>query len=84
MNAGIAATATKSSQRIRAVAINPLLAESLTAPSARPRVEVHQLKWRLGFDFRFEKQFGVQAKTSGNVFAMSITYLDLTPPPPKK
>jgi hypothetical protein len=31
----------------------------------------------MAFDIRYEPQFGVQAKTSGNVFVFSITYLDL-------
>jgi hypothetical protein len=37
----------------------------------------------LGFDFRYEQQFSVQARTSGKIFVFGITFLDLLHPPPK-
>jgi hypothetical protein len=40
-----------------------------------------KLKWHLAFDFRYEQQYGVEAKTSGNLFVFTITYLKLFPPP---
>jgi hypothetical protein len=85
MNAGVAGYGYKKLSADSGSGVNPLLA-GITDRSfgIGPEWKYTNLKWRLGFDFRFEKQFGVQAKTSGNVFAMSITYLDLTPPPPKK
>jgi hypothetical protein len=85
MNAGVAGYGYKKLSPDSGSGINPLLA-GITDRSfgIGPEWKYTNLKWRLGFDFRFEQQFGVQAKTSGNVFAMSITYLDLTPPPPKK
>jgi hypothetical protein len=39
------------------------------------------IKWHLGFDVRYLSQFGVQAKTSGPVFVIGITYIKLFPPP---
>jgi hypothetical protein len=85
MNAGIAGYGYKKLSPDSGSGINPLLA-GITDRSfgIGPEWKYTKLKWRLGFDFRFEQQFGVQAKTSGNVFFMSITYLDLTPPPPMK
>jgi hypothetical protein len=35
----------------------------------------------LGLDFRYERQFGVEAKTQGDVFVIGITWLNLFPPP---
>jgi hypothetical protein len=85
MNAGIAGYVYKKLSPDSGSGINPLLA-GITDRSfgIGPEWKYTNLKWRLGFDFRFEQQFAVQAKTSGNVFFISITYLDLTPPPPKK
>jgi hypothetical protein len=84
MNAGIAGYGYKKLSPDSGSGINPLLA-GITDRSfgIGPECKCTNLKWRLGFDFRFEQQFGVQAKTSGSVFAMSITYLDLTPPSKK-
>jgi hypothetical protein len=85
MNAGVAGYAYKKLSADSGSGINPLLA-GITDRSfgIGPEWKYTNLKWRLGFDFRFEQQFGVQAKTSGNIFVMSITYLDLLPPKPKK
>jgi hypothetical protein len=35
----------------------------------------------LGLDFRYERQFGVEAKTQGDVFVIGITWLNIFPPP---
>jgi hypothetical protein len=85
MNAGLAGYGYKKLSPDSGSGINPLLA-GITDRSfgIGPEWKYTNLKWRLGFDFRFEQQFGVQAKTSGSVFVMSITYLDLAPPAPKK
>ena len=48
-----------------------------------PEWKYTNLKWHMGFDFRYERQFGVEGKTQGNVFAIGITYLDIFPPPHK-
>jgi hypothetical protein len=42
------------------------------------------IKHRLAYDIRFEQQYGVQLRTSGQVLVFSITYLKLTPPKPSK
>jgi hypothetical protein len=85
MNAGIAGYGYKKLSPDSGNGINPLLA-GITDRSfgIGPEWKYTNLKWRLGFDFRFEQQFAVQAKTSGSAFFMSVTFLDLTPPPPKK
>ena len=85
MNAGLAGYAYKKLSPDSGSGVNPLLA-GITDRSfgIGPEWKYTNLKWHLGFDFRFEQQFGVQAKTSGNIFAISITYLKLTPPPPQK
>jgi hypothetical protein len=85
MNAGVAGYGYKKLSPDSGSGINPLLA-GITDRSfgIGPEWKYTNLKWRLGFDFRFEQQFGVQAKTSGKIFVVGITYLKLTPPPPKK
>jgi hypothetical protein len=85
MNAGAAGYAYKKLSPDSGSGINPLLA-GITDRSfgIGPEWKYTNLKWHLAFDFRFEQQFGVQAKTSGNIFAISITYLDLIPSPAKK
>ena len=85
MNAGVAGYGYKKLSPDSGSSVNPLLA-GITDRSfgIGPEWKYTNLKWHLGFDFRFEQQFGVQAKTSGKIFAISITYLKLFPPPPKK
>jgi hypothetical protein len=39
------------------------------------------LKHHLGYDVRYEQQFGVQLRTSGQVLIFSVTFLRLFPPP---
>jgi hypothetical protein len=84
MNAGVAGYGYKKLSPDSGSAINPLLA-GITDRSfgIGPEWKYTNLKWHLGFDFRFEQQFGVQAKTSGNIYVVSITYLKLAPPPHK-
>jgi hypothetical protein len=85
MNAGVAGYGYKKLSPDSGNGIPPLLA-GITDRSfgIGPEWKYTNLKWRLGFDLRFEQQFGVQAKTSGNIVVVSITYLDLAPEPPKK
>ena len=85
MNAGIAGYGYKKLSADSGRGVNPLVAGILDRSfGIGPEWKYTNLKWHLGFDFRFEQQFGVEAKTSGSAFFMSITYLDLTPRPPKK
>ena len=85
MNAGVVGYGYKKLSPDSGSGINPLLA-GITDRSfgIGPEWKYTNLKWRLGFDFRFEQQFGVEAKTSGKIFVVGITYLKLAPPPPKK
>jgi len=46
-----------------------------------PELKYTNLKWRMAFDFRYEQQYGVEAKTQGPLFVVTITYLKLFPPP---
>jgi hypothetical protein len=81
MNAGVAGYVYKKLSADSGSGINPLLV-GITDRSfgIGPEWKYTNLKWHLGFDFRYEAQFGVQAKTSGNVFVIGITYPDLLPP----
>ena len=85
MNAGVVGYGYKKLSPDSGSGVNPLLA-GITDRSfgIGPEWKYTNLKWHLGFDFRFEQQFEVQAKTSGKIFVVGITYLKLTPPPPKK
>ncbi|HXC95301.1 MAG TPA: transporter [Edaphobacter sp.] len=64
--------------------INPLVA-GLTdrSFSAGGEIKFTDPFVHLGFDFRFEQQFGVESKTSGQLFVIGITFLDLLHPPPR-
>jgi hypothetical protein len=42
------------------------------------------IKWHLVFDFRYEREYGVELRTSGGIFVGGITFLDLLPPKPTK
>jgi hypothetical protein len=85
MNAGVVGYGYKKLSPDSGSGVKPLLA-GITDRSfgIGPEWKYTNLKWHLGFDFRFEQQFEVQAKTSGKIFVVGITYLKLTPPPPKK
>jgi hypothetical protein len=50
---------------------------------AGPEWKYTEPKWHMAFDVRYEPQFGVQGKTSGNVFVFSVTYLDFLVPTKK-
>jgi hypothetical protein len=51
---------------------------------AGPEWKYTEPKWHMAFDVRYEPQFGVEAKTSGNVFVFSVTYLDFLIPKKKE
>ena len=81
MNAGIAGYGYQKLSADSGSSINPLLAGIKDrAFGIGPEWKYTNIKWRLGFDVRYEQQFAVQAKTSGSIFVMSVTYLDLLPP----
>jgi hypothetical protein len=81
MNAGLAGYIYHKLSPDSGSGVSPLTAGVLDRSfGIGPEWKYTNLKWHMGFDFRYEAQFGVQGKTSGNVFAMSITYLRLAPP----
>jgi hypothetical protein len=84
MNAGIVGYGYKKLSADSGSGISPLIA-GITDRSfgIGPEWKYTNVKWRLAFDFRFEQQFGVEAKTSGNIVVVGITYLKLFPPPHK-
>lgn len=85
MNAGAVGYAYKKLAADSGSAVKPITAGILDRQfGAGPEWKYTNLKWHMGFDFRFEQQFGVEAKPSGRVFVISITYLRLNLPPPKK
>jgi hypothetical protein len=85
MNAGAAGYAYQKLAADSGSAVKPITAGILDRQfGAGPEWKYTNLKWHMGFDFRFEQQFGVEAKTSGQVFVISITYLRLNLPPPQK
>jgi hypothetical protein len=82
MNAGIVGAAYQKLSADSGSGINPLVAGVLDRSFATGgEWKYTNLKWHMAFDFRYEQQYGVQAKTSGNVFVVTITYLKLFPPP---
>ena len=84
MNAGVAGYAYHKLAADSGSAVNPLTAGILDRSfGIGPEWKYTNLNWHLGLDFRYEQQFGVEAKTSGPVFVIGITYLKLAPPPHK-
>ncbi len=65
--------------------VNPLVAGDLDRSfGIGPEWKYTNLRHHLGFDVRYQEQFGVQSKTSGRIFVVGITFLNLLPPKPKK
>jgi hypothetical protein len=84
MNAGVVGYA---SQKLSpdSGSISPLIRGDLDrAFAAGGEWKYTDIKHHLGYDVRYEQQFGVQLRTSGPVLVFSITFLDLLPPPAKK
>jgi hypothetical protein len=81
-NAGVAGYGYKKLSPDSGAGINPLLV-GITDRSfgIGPEIKYTNINRHLSFDFRYEYQFGVEAKTSGNVFVATITFLNLLPPP---
>jgi hypothetical protein len=48
-----------------------------------PEFKYAEPKWHMGFDFHYEHQFGVEAKTQGDAFVVGISWLNFFPPPHK-
>jgi hypothetical protein len=85
MNAGAAGYTYKKLAADSGSDVKPITVDVLDQQfGAGPEWKYTNLKWHMGFDFRFEQQFGVEGKTSGKVFVFSITYLRLKMPSPQK
>jgi hypothetical protein len=82
MNAGIVGFAEQKLSPDSGSGISPLLKGELDrAFGAGGEWKYTDVKHKLAFDVRYEQQFGVQLRTSGQVLVFSITYLKFFPPP---
>jgi hypothetical protein len=82
MNAGIVGYAYQKLSADSGSGVNPLFAGVLDRSFATGgEWKYTNLKWHMAFDARYEQQYGVQAKTTGKVLVITITYLKLFPPP---
>jgi hypothetical protein len=82
MNAGVVGYAYKKLSADTGTDIRPIAAGILDRSFATGgEWKYTNLKWRMAFDVRYEQQYGVQARTSGKVLVITITYLKLFPPP---
>jgi hypothetical protein len=82
MNAGIVGYASQKLSPDSGSGINPLLRGDLDrAFGAGGEWKYTDIKHHLAYDVRYEQQFGVQLRTSGQVLVFSITFLQLSPPP---
>jgi hypothetical protein len=82
MNAGIVGYASQKLSPDSGSGINPLIKGDLDRGfGAGGEWKYTDLKHHLAFDVRYEDQFGVQLRTSGQVLVFSITYLHFLPPP---
>ena len=82
MNAGIVGYASQKLSADTGRDISPLIRGNLDrAFAAGAEWKFTDIKHRLAYDVRYEQQFGVELRTSGQVLVFSITYLKLFPPP---
>jgi hypothetical protein len=85
MNAGIVGYASQKLSPDSGSGINPLLKGDLDRGfGLGGEWKYTDIRHHLAFDVRYEDQFGVQLRTSGQVLVFSITYLDLLLPKPAK
>jgi hypothetical protein len=85
MNAGIVGYASQKLSADSGSGINPLIKGDLDRGfGAGGEWKYTDIRHHLAFDVRYEDQFGVQLRTSGQVLVFSITYLDLLLPKPAK
>jgi hypothetical protein len=82
MNTGIVGYASQKLSPDSGSDINPLLRGYLDRGfGAGGEWKYTDIKHKLAFDVRYQQQFGVQLRTSGQILVFSITYLKLFPPP---
>jgi hypothetical protein len=83
-NAGVAGAVYHKLAADTGCCISPLVAGQLDRVfSIGPELKFTNPFWHLGFDVRYEQQFGALSRTSGKVFVFGITFLDLLHPPSK-
>jgi len=83
-NAGVAGAIYHKLAADTGCCISPLVAGHLDrAFSVGPEIKFTDPFIHLGFDVRYQQQFGVRSRTSGKIFVFGITFLDLLHPPPK-
>jgi len=81
MNAGIVGYAYQKLSADSGSSVNPLFAGVLDRSFATgAEWKYTNIKWHMAFDARYEQQYGVEARTSGKVLVITITYLKLFPP----
>lgn len=81
MNAGIVGYASQKLSPDSGSSINPLIKGDLDRGfGAGGEWKYTDVKHKLAFDARYEQQFGVQLRTSGQVLVFSVTFLDFLPP----
>jgi hypothetical protein len=84
MNAGVVGYAYQKLSADSGSGINPLITGILDRAFATGgEWKYTNLKWRMAFDVRYEQQYGVEARTSGKIVVVTITYLKLFVPPHK-
>ena len=81
VNLGVAGYAYQKLSADSGSQVNPLFSGNLDRSfGAGPEFKYTSIKHHVAFDVRYEPQFGVQARTSGNLVFISLTYLDFFPP----
>jgi hypothetical protein len=82
MNAGVVGYASQKLSPDSGSGINPLLSGYLDRGfGAGGEWKYTDIKHKLAFDVRYQQQFGVQLRTSGQILVFSITFLNMLPPP---
>jgi hypothetical protein len=82
MNAGIVGYASQKLSADSGSGINPLIRGQLDRGfGLGGEWKYTDIKHHLAFDVRYEDQFGVQLRTSGQVLVFGITFLHFLPPP---
>lgn len=85
MNAGIAGYASQKLSPDSGSGINPLLKGYLDRGcGSGAEWKYTDIKHKLGYDVRYEWQYGAELRPQGKILVFSITFLDLLPPPTKK
>jgi hypothetical protein len=78
VNVGVAGFAYQKLSPDSGTAVNPLVRGNLDrAFGLGPEFKYTDVKHHFAFDLRYEPEFAVQSRTSGNIVVASVTYLDI-------